>query len=84
MSGTAGVRPVCFGTRKRDARRGQKLSPVQAGDRWNCRIISELELTALGSKWPFLKLVVVRCEQMIPVEVTDFCDSGPLSTDASD
>jgi hypothetical protein len=49
------------------------------------RIIPDLELTALGSKWPFLKLVVVRCEQMIPVEVTDFFGgSGPLSTDASD
>jgi hypothetical protein len=30
------------------------------------------------------KNLVVRCEQMIPVEVTDFCGSGPLSTDASD
>jgi hypothetical protein len=26
---------------------------------------------------------VVRCQQMIPVEVPDFCDFSPLRTDAS-
>jgi CheY-like chemotaxis protein len=27
--------------------------------------------------------LVVRCQQMIPVEVPDFCDFSPLMTDAS-
>jgi hypothetical protein len=44
------------------------------------KVTSDKELQA---EVKFDKPLVVRCQQMIPVEVPDFCDFSPLTTDAS-